>query len=69
MNDEVIGLAKEHGTIFVSSLTAVYGLVDKSEEFGMEPWVVAKAKTQLDIAIDSYQRIRKAGAILAVQQT
>ena len=66
MNDEVIALAIEHGTIFVSTLTVVHELVEKSEEFRMEPWVVEKAKIQLDLTIDSYQRIRKAGAIMAM---
>jgi len=64
-NDEVIALAKEHGTIFVSTLVVCRAIIDHGAEAGHPPWGIAKAKTQWDPMLDSYKRMRKAGAILA----
>jgi len=64
-SDEVIALAKEHGTIFVSTLAPIRASLDRGAELGMQPWIIEKAKTQWDLQLDSYKRIRKSGAILA----
>jgi len=64
-NDEVIALAKEHGTIFVSTLAFVWAVIDHGEEQGIAPWALAKGKTQWDPMVNSYKRIHKAGLILA----
>jgi imidazolonepropionase-like amidohydrolase len=65
-NDEVIALAQEHGVIFVSTLAVCRIIIDQGEKLGMSPWQVAKARTQWDFHIDSYNRMRKAGATLAI---
>jgi imidazolonepropionase-like amidohydrolase len=64
-NDEVIALGKERGVIFVSTLAVCRFMVDRGESLGVPQWAVDKAKTQWELHIDSYNRMRKAGAILA----
>jgi len=64
-NDEVIALGKEHGTIFVSTLAIGRAIVDHGAEVGMAPWALAKAKPQFNLEVETYKKIRKAGAILA----
>jgi len=75
-NDEVIALAKEHGTIFVSTLTVgevemqakpqkalrEFGYVLPLEQMKAELEVVKKTQV---MAYDSYSRIHKAGLVLA----
>jgi imidazolonepropionase-like amidohydrolase len=65
-NDEVIALGIDKGVIFVSTLAVCRLLLDRSGSSGMSPWAVAKAKTQWDYHIDTYNRMRKAGATLAI---
>lgn len=65
INDEVIELAKEHGSIFVSTLSVFRMLLDKGKEMGSPPWALEKGKKQWALITDSYKRIRNAGAILA----
>ena len=64
-SDEVIALAKERGAIFVSTLAIPRVILDHGAEAGIAPWALAKAETQWDLMLDSYKRIRKAGATLA----
>jgi len=75
-NDEVIALAKEHGTIFVSTLTIGevqmqvepqrvpmgFGYILPLEQVKAELEVVKKTQV---MAYDSYSRIHKAGLVLA----
>jgi imidazolonepropionase-like amidohydrolase len=65
-NDEVIELAKEHGVIFVSTLAVLQLFMEHGKEMGMPPWMIAEATEQWSVAADSYKRIRKAGARLAM---
>jgi len=65
-SDEVIALAKENGVIFTSTLAIPRAIIDHGAEVGIAPWGIAKAKTQWDLMCDSYKRIRKAGATMAV---
>jgi len=64
-SDEVIALAKEHGTIFVSTLAPIRATIDHGIEAGMAPWIMEKAKPEWALICESYKKIRKAGAILA----
>ena len=66
VNDEVVEMANENNVIFVSSLAVMRAMIDCGAEVGMAPWVIEKAKGQWDLMCESYGRIRKAGAILAV---
>jgi len=64
-SDEVIGLALEHGAIFVSTLAVALDMMENGEKL-VGPWGVEKARGQWALMVDSYKRIRKSGAILAV---
>jgi len=70
-DDENIGLAKERGAIFVSTLSCVriVKLVtagDPSWDNSLPPETIEKMKPHVDSTIASYERIRKAGATLAM---
>jgi len=64
-NDEVIALAKEHGVIITSTLAIPKAIIDHGDEVGIAPWGITKARTQWDIQVESYMRIRKAGITMA----
>jgi imidazolonepropionase-like amidohydrolase len=64
-NDEVIEMAKEHGIVFVSCLGVTRVFIDSGAKFGMTLGAIEATKTQWDLTVDTYKRIRKAGAILA----
>jgi len=64
-SDEIIAMAEEHGTIFVSTLSPIRATIDHGVEVGMQPWILEKAKTQWELQLDSYKRIHKSGATLA----
>lgn len=66
MNDEVIELAKTHGAIFVSSLTCSRLNIDHGLEHGRPPDMIEKSKKGWNLVCESYKRINKAGATLAI---
>jgi len=65
-DDEVIAMAKENGNIFVSTLAIPQAIIARGEKAGVAPWALAKGKRQWDAVIESYKKMRKVGAILAV---
>jgi len=65
-DDEVIAMAKENGNIFVSTLAIPQAIIARGEKAGVAPWALAKGKRQWDAVIESYKKIHKVGAILAV---
>ena len=64
--DAVVALAKDNDVMFVSSLAVARTILDRGAEGGMPPWAMEKARTQWDLMCESYQRIHKAGAVLAI---
>jgi len=75
-NDEVIALAKEHGTIFVSTLTVGYVSLKMEPQMTPQRWGYILPLEQMKAArknrekvwaqgAESYKRIHKAGLILA----
>ena len=65
VDDEVIALAQKHDAIFVSSLATCHTTINRGVELGLAPYRIEKAKTQWDLHLDSYERIRKSDAIMA----
>jgi imidazolonepropionase-like amidohydrolase len=65
VNDQIIALGKERGTIFTSTLGVAFKLAELESQANVSPRVVEKARGHLECAIDTYTRIRRAGAILA----
>lgn len=64
-SDEIIELALEHGTVFVSTLAIAHQIVEHGEEAGMPSWGVEKAKIEWEIMCESIGRIKSAGAPVA----
>jgi imidazolonepropionase-like amidohydrolase len=62
-DDEVVVLAIEHQTIFVSSLASLKLILDKRDDG--PPWIAERIGYEWDAAVGAYERMRKAGAILA----
>jgi imidazolonepropionase-like amidohydrolase len=62
-DDEVVALAIEHQAIFVSSLASLKLILDKRDDG--PPWIAKRIGYEWDAAVGAYERMRKAGAILA----
>lgn len=62
-DDDVIALAMEHNAIFISSLASLQLILERGTV--APPWLVERAKHEWDQTIEGYERMRRAGAILA----
>ncbi|MBI2853384.1 MAG: amidohydrolase family protein [Chloroflexi bacterium] len=63
VDDECIAMAKEQGTIFVSTLELVRGLSSGDQPEALE--MAHKARPWAKVVIESYKQIHKSGAVLA----
>jgi len=64
-SQEIIELAKERGSIFVSTMGIARNIIDQGDKSGIPEWGLQKAKVQWGLMCDSLQRIHTAKATLA----
>jgi len=62
-DDEVVALAIERQAIFVSSLASLKLILDKRDD--APQWIAERIDYEWDAAVSAYEKMRKAGAVLA----
>lgn len=66
VDDEVIELGKERGTVFTSTLGIAKKMESMESGGSVASWVAKKAAGHFESAVDTYPRMHNAGAVLAV---